>query len=265
MHTFLNRLNTLFAFTLTVLAVLTFGVFLSTYFEQYHGTLRISTNKAIVKHMTDFSANRKKNDLGILQLDLDMNLNSLFDWNVKELFLYLIAEYVTPANSLNQVVLWDQILLRGNNARINLHDIVTKYYFWDDGEHLRSNNVTLTLAWNVIPNAGGLPHIRANGSTSFIFPDQYTTSRLFREFLETYNRIVEECFHRCIYSFNYRYLLDEEVDCVTRCTSKYVNYNQRMAMNFADIQAKKLINMQEQVEAQSQMMNNEINDNSKSS
>ncbi|CAF3887603.1 unnamed protein product [Rotaria sp. Silwood2] len=178
MHTFLNRLNTLFAFTLTVLAVLTFGVFLSTYFEQYHGTLRISTNKAIVKHMTDFSANRKKNDLGILQLDLDMNLNSLFDWNVKELFLYLIAEYVTPANSLNQVVLWDQILLRGNNARINLHDIVTKYYFWDDGEHLRSNNVTLTLAWNVIPNAGGLPHIRANGSTSFIFPDQYTTSRL---------------------------------------------------------------------------------------
>jgi hypothetical protein len=25
------------------------------------------------KHMTDFSANRKKNDLGVLQLDLDMS------------------------------------------------------------------------------------------------------------------------------------------------------------------------------------------------
>jgi signal peptidase complex subunit 3 len=48
--------------------------------------------------MTDFSANRKKNDLGVLQLNLDMNFNHLFDWNVKQLFLYLIAEYVTPGN-----------------------------------------------------------------------------------------------------------------------------------------------------------------------
>ncbi len=27
-----------------------------------------------------------------------VDLNSLFDWNVKQLFLYLVAEYVTPAN-----------------------------------------------------------------------------------------------------------------------------------------------------------------------
>jgi len=177
MHSFLSRLNTLFAFTLTVLAVLTIGVFLSTYFEKYHGSVDIGVNKPIVKHMTDFSANRKKNDLGVLQLNLDMNIDSLFDWNVKQLFLYLIAEYVTPANSLNQVVLWDKIIRRGENARINLRDIATKYYFWDDGEHLRSNNVTLSLGWNIISNAGRLPHIRANGSTSFVFPDQYTTTR----------------------------------------------------------------------------------------
>ncbi|CAF0878549.1 unnamed protein product [Rotaria sp. Silwood1] len=177
MHSFLSRLNTLFAFTLTVLAVLTIGVFLSTYFEKYHGTVSIGVNKPIVKHMTDFSANRKKNDLGVLQLNLDMNLDHLFDWNVKQLFLYLLAEYVTPTNSLNQVVLWDKIIRRGENARLNLRDIVTKYYFWDDGEHLKSNNVTLTLGWNIISNAGRLLHVRANGSTSFIFPDSYATSR----------------------------------------------------------------------------------------
>ncbi|UJR28841.1 hypothetical protein I4U23_010065 [Adineta vaga] len=178
MHSFLSRLNTLFAFTLSVLAVLTIGVFLSTYLEEYHETVSISANKPIVKHMTDFSANRKKNDLGVLQLNLDMDLNSLFDWNVKQLFLYLIAEYETPSNNLNQVVLWDKIIKRGENARIDVRDMATKYYFWDDGEHLRSNNVTLTLAWNTISNAGRLLHTRANGSTSFIFPDQYVTSRV---------------------------------------------------------------------------------------
>jgi signal peptidase complex subunit 3 len=48
MHSFLSRLNTLFAFTLTVLAVLTTGVFISTYFEKYHGTVAIGVNKPIV-------------------------------------------------------------------------------------------------------------------------------------------------------------------------------------------------------------------------
>jgi hypothetical protein len=48
MHSFLNRLNILFAFTLTVLAVLTIGVFVSTYFEKYYGTVSIEAIKPIV-------------------------------------------------------------------------------------------------------------------------------------------------------------------------------------------------------------------------
>lgn len=48
MHTFLSRLNTLFAFTLSVLAVLTIGVFLSTFGKEYHGKVDIGVNKPIV-------------------------------------------------------------------------------------------------------------------------------------------------------------------------------------------------------------------------
>lgn len=29
---------------------------------------------------------------------MHLDLDYLFDWNVKQLFLYLIAEYITPAN-----------------------------------------------------------------------------------------------------------------------------------------------------------------------
>ncbi|CAF0767434.1 unnamed protein product [Rotaria sordida] len=91
MHTFINRLNNLFAFTVIVFAVLTIGVFLSTYFKQYHETLRTTANKSIIKHMIDF--------------------------------------LITRVNSLNQVVLWDKIIQRGDNARINMHDMATKYNF----------------------------------------------------------------------------------------------------------------------------------------
>jgi Signal peptidase subunit. len=32
-----------------------------------------------------------------------VHLTHLFNWNVKQLFLYLTAEYSTPSNKLNQV------------------------------------------------------------------------------------------------------------------------------------------------------------------
>ncbi|XP_033621320.1 signal peptidase complex subunit 3 [Fukomys damarensis] len=40
----------------------------------------------------------------------------------------------------------------------------TKYFFFDDGNGLKGNrNVTLTLSWNVVPNAGILPLVTGSG------------------------------------------------------------------------------------------------------
>lgn len=38
---------------------------------------------------------------------------------------------------LLQVVLWDKIILRGENAVLDFKNMNTKYYFWDDGNGLR--------------------------------------------------------------------------------------------------------------------------------
>jgi signal peptidase complex subunit 3 len=35
-----------------------------------------------------------------LTFDLQADLTPLFNWNVKQLFLYLTAEYTTPANEV---------------------------------------------------------------------------------------------------------------------------------------------------------------------
>lgn len=56
------------------------------------------------KNVPDYSASREKNDLGFLTFDLQTDLTHLFNWNVKQLFLYLTAEYQTPNNELNQVL-----------------------------------------------------------------------------------------------------------------------------------------------------------------
>ncbi|EGI68758.1 Signal peptidase complex subunit 3 [Acromyrmex echinatior] len=170
MHTFLTRGNAILAYTLSVSACLTFCCFLSTVFIDYRANATLNTVKVVVKNVPDYSASREKNDL---------DLTPLFNWNVKQLFLYLTAEYQTENNEFNQVVLWDKIVLRGDNAVLDFKNMNTKYYFWDDGKGLRGNkNVTLTLSWNIIPNAGLLPSVNALGSHTFAFPPEYTTLRV---------------------------------------------------------------------------------------
>ncbi|KAL5012121.1 hypothetical protein ScPMuIL_010672 [Solemya velum] len=161
MNTFLSRLNTIFAFTLSVMAGLTFCCFLTTAFNMNKTDVVIDTGNVVVKNVPDYSAGREKNDLGFVQL-----------------FLYLTAEYETDNHKLNQVVIWDKIIRRGENAILDYKSMNTKYYFWDYGNGLRGNkNVTLSLSWNVIPNAGTLPKVMGRGVHKFEFPKEYSSSR----------------------------------------------------------------------------------------
>ncbi|KFW81701.1 Signal peptidase complex subunit 3, partial [Manacus vitellinus] len=134
------------------------------------------------KNVEDFTGPRERSDLGFVTFDITADIlngkNSIFDWNVKQLFLYLSAEYSTKNNALNQVVLWDKIMLRGDNPRLSLKDMKSKYFFFDDGNGLKGNrNITLTLSWNVVPNAGILPLVTGSGHVSVPFPDTYETTK----------------------------------------------------------------------------------------
>lgn len=179
MHTFLTRGNAILAYTLSVAACLTFCCFLSTVFLNYQTEVNIKTTQVAVKNVPDYSASREKNDLGVLRFNIQTDLSPLFNWNVKQLFVYLTAEYQTKDNQINQVVLWDKIILRGDNAVLDFKSMSTKYYFWDDGNGLRGHkNVTMYLSWNIIPNAGLLPTLNAKNKHVFAFPVEYTTSRM---------------------------------------------------------------------------------------
>eukprot|EP00112_Aurelia_sp_Birch-Aquarium-sp1_P008037 Seg1880.1 transcript_id=Seg1880.1/GoldUCD/mRNA.D3Y31 product="Signal peptidase complex subunit 3" protein_id=Seg1880.1/GoldUCD/D3Y31 len=180
MHSFLSRANVVFAYTLTVLAAVTFGCFASTFFfKRVDPMIELNVNKQIVKSVRDFTVAKDYTDLGFLTFDVNTDLNPLFNWNVKQLFLYITAEYKTENNEINQVILWDKIILRGEKAVLDLANMNTKYYFFDDGiGGLRSNkNISLTFSWNTIPNAGLLPRYTSKHVHQFAFPDSYTYKR----------------------------------------------------------------------------------------
>ena len=60
------------------------------------------------------------NDQAFINFDLKADLSPLFNWNVKALYLYLTAEYITKENSLNEMVLWDKIVMNGEKMDLDM-------------------------------------------------------------------------------------------------------------------------------------------------
>ena len=56
--------------------------------------------------------------------------------------------------------------------------------------------------------------------------------RNFREFLETYNKISETCFNRCVVNLHQRTLTDEESQCADVCTERNVMLNHKVLQAF---------------------------------
>ncbi|KAL5460374.1 hypothetical protein EMCRGX_G033820 [Ephydatia muelleri] len=174
MNTILSRLNAVFAYSVTVLAVLTALCFLSTAFKDRRADSSIDVSASGIQIMLTREHNliEGSNELANLLLNLKANFSHLFDWNTKQLFVYVLAEYSTDKNPVNQVVLWDKIILRGDSAYLDLSGVKTKYRFFDDGKGLKGNSIKLQVLWNVIPLAGQLPLIGSK-SVTVPFPERY--------------------------------------------------------------------------------------------
>lgn len=175
MNNITSRSNVILANTLSVLAICTGLLFLSTFHVKVAPDFEIEINQAQVRNAPDhLSGKRDFLDLSLMDYNLRVDMSRSFHWNVKMIFLYFVAEYTNKDNAINQVVLWDKIVMRGDNKIVELENAASKYFFFDDGNHLRGRNVTYSLHWNVIPNAGLLPNIRGSRHVSNVLPSHYT-------------------------------------------------------------------------------------------
>merc|ERR1712070_1095006 len=123
MHSFTYRLNALFTFAISVLGCLCFFCAASVYYSTCAPEIDVGLN-TIDKFRP---AQGGKNDQALIRFDLRADLDSCWNWNTKLLFVYLTAQYQTPTNALNQVVLWDSMLHAQETALIELQAERNKY------------------------------------------------------------------------------------------------------------------------------------------
>ena len=93
MHSFWQRLNAIFFYTLYVLGFLAFAAAGTTYWHSAEPHVSVSLKKIMLRKIMGAG-----HDQAILSLQIDADLRSVFNWNVKQLFVYITAEYETEAN-----------------------------------------------------------------------------------------------------------------------------------------------------------------------
>ncbi|XP_061687204.1 signal peptidase complex subunit 3 isoform X5 [Syngnathoides biaculeatus] len=143
MNTVLSRANSLFAFSLSVMAALTFGCFITTAFKDRTVPVDVRVSKVMLRNVDDFTGPRERSDLGFITFDLSADI------------LYISVQYLTG--------------MLNSSFSICLPSTPQKA--------MANKNITLTLSWNVVPNAGILPLVAGSGYTSLPFPEKYETPK----------------------------------------------------------------------------------------
>ncbi|ONI04592.1 hypothetical protein PRUPE_6G328900 [Prunus persica] len=125
MHSFGYRANALLTFAVTILALMC--AMASICDNLNHPT---PTSQVQVLNINWFQKQPNGNDEVSMTMNISADLQSLFTWNTKQVFVFLAAEYGTPKNSLNQISLWDGIIPTKEHAKFWIHTS-NKYRFID--------------------------------------------------------------------------------------------------------------------------------------
>ncbi|TDL21740.1 signal peptidase 22 kDa subunit [Rickenella mellea] len=158
MHSIYQRINNLSALlsscVLSLLAAIALSSLLFT--ADPMGTLSIGSVKVYPGKARNFNEPRREH--AFVRFNVSADLSPLFHWNTKQLFVYLGAEYANSAGVINDVVIWDRIVRRKEDAVINVSG-KNKYIFKEVSSSFKAVEPAFyTLKYNVMPYVGALTY-----------------------------------------------------------------------------------------------------------
>lgn len=182
MFSSLQRIQNAFGFYTTVILFVSGLISLISYVQlqnagafSLHPVLNNVEPKAYVKFTRrSGSVNGKGKENMRLTFDLDADLTPLFNWNTKQVFVYLQADYDGGAarpDIQNSVSFWDRIITTKDKAVLHLKNQRGFYSVYDVQKSFNANNATLKLGYNIQPYVGALifGHFDVDGTSEIQF------------------------------------------------------------------------------------------------
>merc|ERR1719245_1830268 len=111
-------------------------------------------------------------DQCMLSFDLQHNLSSEFNWNMNQLFVYIVASYNSTSNSRNEVTLWDRIAADPQEALLSAKQLNVEYLLRDQYNELRGRNIRLHIRYRTMPITG-LMYTKEIATTDFKASSKY--------------------------------------------------------------------------------------------
>eukprot|EP01065_Artemidia_motanka_P016836 TRINITY_DN20432_c0_g1_i1.p1 TRINITY_DN20432_c0_g1~~TRINITY_DN20432_c0_g1_i1.p1 ORF type:complete len:187 (+),score=27.90 TRINITY_DN20432_c0_g1_i1:187-747(+) len=99
---------------------------------------------------------RTQQETAMVSIKVDADFTPLFHWNVKQLFVYAVAEYPSDNGTrFNEVFLWDIIVKpQDPKLRFGFRRPTFDYMLTDMKQNLKGTEMTLRLKWMVMPHTG---------------------------------------------------------------------------------------------------------------
>ncbi|GAA5885856.1 hypothetical protein JCM16303_000085 [Sporobolomyces ruberrimus] len=161
MHSTYTRVSNAGALATTVLLTLLALISTTTFIIPHTLNIENSSLKInglnVLKGVSQYDRRHaREREYAFVKFDLKTDLKPLFNWNTKQVFLSLVADYSTPAYPENSVVLWDRIITSPRHARVNLQEARQKYEFKTPDTSFGNTTAVYSLHWHVQPWVGKL-------------------------------------------------------------------------------------------------------------
>ncbi|GAA5860934.1 hypothetical protein JCM8547_003893 [Rhodosporidiobolus lusitaniae] len=160
MHSSLQRLSNASALATTVLLTLLAAISCTTFIlpaKLDRASLGVShLNVVLGRSSNYYNRQAKEREFAFLKFDLNADLTPLFNWNTKQVFVSLVADYSTKQYSANSVVVWDRIVRSPKHAKLNVQDGKQKYEFKEITDTFRNTSAVFSLHYQIQPYVGVL-------------------------------------------------------------------------------------------------------------
>ncbi|KAI9061728.1 signal peptidase subunit [Trametes sanguinea] len=177
MHTVYSRINNVSAMLSTCMMVLLAAISITSYFlvADPKGSISVSSIQVFPGNARRYA--NKNQDFAFVNFNVTADLSPLFNWNTKQLFLYVSAEYENKRGVKNEVVIWDRIVRRKEDAQLSIAGR-NKYAFRELSTSFKgAAPAHYTLKYNVMPYVGVLTYGEAARTADPVpFPERQELS-----------------------------------------------------------------------------------------
>ncbi|KAJ7584756.1 signal peptidase subunit [Mycena floridula] len=160
-----NGSATLSSFMMALLAAIALSTFVFT--ADPKGTVSVASVKVQLQKIPRYPS--RKRETAVVNFNINADLSPLFNWNTKQIFLYLSAEYTNPQGVQSEVVFWDRIVRRKEDAYIKFVGR-NKYILKDISASFKNaSDAQYSLKYNIMPHVGVLTYGEAARTTPVSF------------------------------------------------------------------------------------------------